>query len=200
MAKNKLAYDVFVAFDRGDATLASKVADAMRSRGLKVFVDTTELPSGTDVEGAIWQAMAESHALVVVLPEQVNLSWLAFELGAAKAWNKPIYAVSAYNSHQNIPVTLRGVEILPITRVDEIGKSIVGTFDPLSDEDITQLGKAYSLIGIPVDQLSLSPQQLMKLVALFNRTSGRQLSGEQVLSHLLRLRKQSKLPVLKKSK
>ncbi len=198
MAKNSVTYDVFIVYDRRDAQTAACVADVLRTHGLTVFLDVEQLSPGMSIEDSIWQAMAESHAFVVVVPEAILSSWLAFELGAAKAWNKPIYAVSAFAAHNNIPVSLRDFQILPVSRVDEIAQSITNTSAPLSEDDIVHLGDAYAATGVTVDQLLLQPQQLAALVKQFNKKSGRKMSGEQIMWHMLRLRKQAKLPVLKK--
>ncbi len=198
MVKNSATYDVFIVYDRRDATTAADVAHVLEADGLTVFFDMQQIEPGTNIEDAIWQAMAESHALVVVLPEEIVSSWLAFELGAAKAWNKPIYAVSAFSAHKNIPASLRDVPVLPFSRVEEIAQSIANTSHPLSEEDIAHLGEAYASTGVTVDQLLLQPQQLATLVKQFNKKAGRKMSGEQIMWHMLRLRKQAKLPVLKK--
>jgi hypothetical protein len=198
MVSSNNTFDVFVAYDLRDRVTATQVAELLRARGLAVFHDVQQVPTGTNVEDAIWHAMAESQALVVILPEDISSTSLAFELGAAKAWNKPIYAVSAYSSHTNIPPALRGVTVLPVTRVAEIADSIASATDPLSQSEISLLGQSYTSARLPVDQLLLQPQKLADLVADFNKKSGRQLSGEQVMWHLLRLRKQSRLPALRK--
>lgn len=198
MARNSATYDVFIAYDHRDSTSAKAVADVLRSHGLTVFYDAQQIAAGSNFEDALWQAMAESHALVVVLPEEINSAWLAFELGAAKAWNKPIYAVSAYSSHKNLPASLRDIHVLPTARADEIAYSIASTSEPLTDDDVQHLGQAYLAAGLAVDQLLLQPQRLETLVKQFNNASGRQMAGEQVMWHMLRLRKQGRLPVLKK--
>jgi hypothetical protein len=196
MATINATYDVFIAHDRRDLSTANGVADVLRSHGLTVFVDIDEATVGGNLEDIIWQAMAESNALVVILPMEVNSSWLAFELGAAKAWNKSIYAVSVYSTHRNIPAPLRDVQVLPVARADEIATSIVSTSDPLSEEYILQLGAAYTAVGVTTDQLLLQPQQLAELVKRFNKTAGCKMSGEQVMRHILRLRKRGILPGL----
>ena len=196
MARNSTTYDVFIAYDYPQSETAKVVADALRSHGLTVFYDTEQLAAETNFEDALWQAMAESHALVAILPEDISSSWLAFELGAAKAWNKPIYAVSAFSSHKNVPPSLRSIQVFPTTRVDEIAYSIASTSEPLTDDDVSHLGEAYQAEGVAVDELLLQPQRLEKLVKQFNKTSGRHMAGEQVMWNLLRLRKQSRLPVL----
>ena len=157
-----------------------------------------DLPPGCAVEDAIWEALAESYAVVAIIPEDAPASWMAFEAGAAKAWNKPVYGVAATATVPPAAATLQNVTILPASRVDEIAKLILESAEPISDGDRQRLGEAYSRIGVPVDQLPLQPQQLAKLVKLFNQHSGRQLSGEQIISLLLRFRKRGGLPSLGK--
>jgi hypothetical protein len=198
MANDNATYDVFIAYDRRDSETAKGVAEVLRSYNLAVFVDTQQQSPGVNLEDAIWQAMAESRALVIVLPEDVGSAWLAFELGAAKAWNKPIYAVSASTTHRNLPAALRDVSIIPPTRTNEIALSVVSSADPLTEAEIKHLGDAYVATGLSLDQLLMQPQQLAKVVKQFNKKSGRKMAGEQVMWHMLRLRKQGKLPTLDK--
>jgi len=200
MTTNKTTFDVFISYSHASYETAKEVAEILRSRGITVYYNSKDSPIGSNIEDITWEAMAESHALVVVLPEQVNSPWLTFELGAAKAWNKPIYAVSAFSSHQNLPVLLRNIEILPISRAEEIADSISSTTQPLTQEDIQNLFICYSESGLSVDQLLTQPKQLSRLVNLFNKKCSKHMSGEQVMCHLLRLRKQGSLPSLKKSK
>jgi hypothetical protein len=49
-------------------------------------------------------------------------------------------------------------------------------------------------VGTPADQLSQTPQALRELTNRFNRRAGKQLSGERLLSELLRMRKKGQLP------
>lgn len=200
MARNSATYDVFIAYDRRDSEIAKGIAEVLRSYNLAVFVDIQQLSPAANLEDAIWQAMAESRALVVVLPEDAGSAWLAFELGAAKAWNKPIYAVSASTTHRNLPAALRDISIIPPSRASEIALSIAGSADPLTEAEIKHVGAAYVATGLSVDQLLMQPQQLAKVVKQFNKKSGRRMAGEQVMWHLLRLRKQGKLPTLDKRK
>ena len=54
-----------------------------------------EADTDQSFENLIWEAMSESQALVAIIPETDPSASIAFELGAAKAWNKPIYAVAS---------------------------------------------------------------------------------------------------------
>jgi hypothetical protein len=61
---------------------------------------------------------------------------------------------------------------------------------------VSLLAEIYSDIDVPADRLSQSPRELQELVNRFNAGTKRQLSGSRILSELLRMRKQSKLPRL----
>lgn len=121
---------------------------------------------------------------------------MAFELGAAKGWNKPIYGVTTQASLRNLPAALNNIQVFPRSRVEEVPELIARNLEPLSEDEIDRLITAYFQVGVPSDQLAVQPKHLMKLVKLFNRSGDRQIAGEQLLSFLLRLRKSRRLPVL----
>lgn len=196
MKRNDATYDVFIAFDHRNLATAKGVAETLRSYGLEVLLDTQQLPPGDKFEDALWQAMAESYALVVVLPEGEGSGWISFALGAAKAWNKPIYAVSDVSTHAVVPATLRNHEIFPVSRLSEVALSIVRSSNPLSAAEIELLGNLYQKRGVSADQLLSHPQHLGKLADDFNAASGRQMAGEELMRHFLRLRKRGLLPSL----
>lgn len=198
MASKSNTFDVYIAYNSDDREHAATVARILQSFGLTVFYDLQVLESGSSFEDVIWQAMAESYSLVVVVPAGAASSWLGFELGVARAWNKPIYAVSA-NATIDLPLALKNVPVLPISRSEEIARSIRESLKPITDEDRSHLFSAYERIGVTVDQLSLQPRYLGELVKDFNKRSGKQLSGEQIMWLLLRMRKQRDgLPPLNK--
>jgi len=196
MAKNKRTFDVFVTYDQRDHAHATSIADLLDSYGLTVYLGTEAIASGKQLESVIWEAMADSHALIVVIPHGSLSSYMSFEIGAAKAWNKIIYAVSTEpNSTTKIPM-LHDVATLPLERLDDIARSILSSREPLTEEERQYLSKAYQKVGIPADQVATRPQALAKLVNEFNRLSGKELSGEQLVWFLLRLRKSGGLPKL----
>jgi TIR domain len=189
--------DVFVAHSASDRQLAAQVAEVLRSYDLCVFDDSADL-TGANLEETLWEAIAESRALVVTLSAGPPGASLLVELGAAKAWNKPIYAVTSQSSLPVLPSVLRDLQVYPISRVDEIARSIVQSGEPLSSHDTKLLSDLYVQVGEPVDQLAQQPLLLTELVKLFNKQSERQVAGEQLLSSLLRSRKQGLLPSLSK--
>jgi TIR domain len=195
MAKTDNSYDVFVAYDHRDRARASTVVDVLQSYGLKVFFEPASL--GAMHEDAIWEALVECKALVLMLPLDANSSWFAFEIGAASAWNKPIYAVSAHVNTTELPFSLKYATVLPISRADEIARAVLAGKEPIASEDQRYLEEAYQKVGVAVDQLALQPQHLTKLVKEYFRRSGKKASGEQVLLQLLRNRKRGILKPLK---
>src|SRR5580704_7264515 len=94
MPKAKTTIDVFISHSHRDAAISAELARVLRSYDLRVFTDA-EVVGGQSIEDAIWEAMSESQALVALIPEGDPSAWIAFELGAAKAWNKPIFAIAS---------------------------------------------------------------------------------------------------------
>src|ERR1700761_8199908 len=112
MIESKATYDVFLSHSQRDAAFASDIAHVMQAYGLKVFTGA-EVPVGEPIEDAIWEALAESHAFVVIVPDSEQNVFPAFELGAAKAWNKSVYAVASNPTATSLPLSLRGTVVYP---------------------------------------------------------------------------------------
>lgn len=68
MIKRKPTYDVFVSHSARDTEFSVEVARILGSHGLTVFVDA-DIAAGDVAEEAIWDAMAESQAMVAVISE-----------------------------------------------------------------------------------------------------------------------------------
>jgi hypothetical protein len=141
----------------------------------------------------IWEAMSESQALVAVIPETDPSASIAFEVGAARAWNKPIYAVAANPANVRLPLGLQGVIIYPPSRIEEIAQEIKKGSGVLSDADQPVLIEEYHRIGVPVDQLALQPKQLSTLTKQFKKRVKRNVAAEELVRTLLRLRKRGEL-------
>jgi hypothetical protein len=192
MAKRNSTVDVFISHSRRDAAISADLARVLRSYGLTVFTDA-EVVGGKSVEDATWEAMSESQALVAVIPESDPSGWIAFELGAAKAWNKPIYAVASNPAAARLPVGLEGTVVYPPSRIEEIAQEIKKSSGLLSESDQAILVEEYHRIGVPVDQLLIQPKQLSTLSTQFKRRAKRNVASEELLRTLLRLRKRGTL-------
>ena len=84
----------------------------------------------------------------------------------------------------------------PRNRLDEVLTQIRRNLEPITDDEREVLTETYRELSIPADRLSQSPRDLQQLVSTFNAKTKKQLSGTRLLSELLRMRKQAKLPRL----
>ena len=184
--------DVFISNSAGDAKLAAEIADAFRANGLDA-VTYAELLTDANASDALWDALAESRALVAILSRSGPTPFMTFELGAARAWNKPVFGIVTDPSFTRLPSDLSGIPLFTPGRIEEVITAVKLAGQELSDADRNLLAKAYSEQEISVDQLALQPRQLEKLAHRFNVGAGKSVSGERLLSELLRLRKQGRL-------
>jgi hypothetical protein len=192
MAKLRKTFDVFISYSPKDATTALEVATMCRESGLEAFTDMG-LPPGDDWSDAIWEALAESRALLTIVSPAGPTPSMAIEIGAARAWNKPIYAVVTEPSSTRLTPGLAGIPLYTTGRLPDVIRSIRASVDQLTDEDRTVLGQIYTEMGVSTDQLALSPRKLESLVKKFTRSRGKVVEGERLLSELFRLRKQGRL-------
>lgn len=189
-------YDVFVSHSSRDREFAADVADRLTAEGLQPFYDAS-VPVGEELSNAIWDALAECRAFIVIVsPDSTPDAMGMVELGAATAWHKPIFVLVDGPASSRLPEALQHFHAYPRNRVDEVLAHIRHTFEPITEEDREVLADIYRDINLPADQFVQSPRELQELVKKFNAKTSRQLSGTQLLSELLRMRKQSKLPRL----
>jgi TIR domain-containing protein len=191
MAKDISTVDVFMSYSQRDAALADEMAGVLRSLGLNVFPGAG-IAKGQNTEDAIWEAMAESKAVLAIVKEEEPSASILFELGAAKAWNKPVYFVAA-NPSARLPAGVRGMTIYPPSRIEEIGQEIKRHSHELSEADRAVLVEEYHRIGVPVDQLALQPKYLSRLTKQFKKRAKREIASEELVRTLLLLRKRGAL-------
>ena len=118
---------------------------------------------------------------------------MAIELGAARAWNKPIFGVVTDPTLTELPPGLSGIHLYPSGRIEDAIRAIKVSGKELSEDDRSLLAKLYTAVGVSVDQLALDPRHLEELVKRFSAGTGKAVPGERLLSELLRMRKQGKL-------
>lgn len=189
-------FDVFVSHSSRDREFAADVADRLKAEGLQPFHDAS-VPSGQEISKAIWDALAECHAFIVIVsPDSAPDAMGMVELGAATAWNKPIFVLLNGPASTQVPEALADYQVYPRNRIDEVLTQIRRNFEPIADDERQVLAETYSDLGTPADQLSQSPRDLQQLVETFKEKTNKQLSGTRLLSELLRMRKQGKLPRL----
>jgi hypothetical protein len=186
--------DVFLSSSAIDEEAAELVDAALTEQGLDVFRPTKVQP-GTNLQEAVWEAIAESAAMVVILPAVGPVSSNALvELGAAMAWHKPIFLVSPSPTPKYLPTFLQEQPVFPIQRLDDVVHLIKSGLSPLSEENIARLTRIYHEMGIPADQLLKKPAAIDLLAKKYNAAASSIIPGEQLISQLFRLRKRGKLP------
>lgn len=191
MSNRSRLCDVFIANSPSDAPMAARIADAFRASGLQALT-SEELPPVPDVADALWEALAESRALIVVLPASGPTDAMWFEIGAVRAWSKPVFAVPADQSIHRNPA-LSEVRFYSLSRLDELIYAVRALDPGLSTEDASKLVEVYEEIAEPVDRLMIDPALRGRLIRRFADRAGRTVPEERLLSELLRLRKQGKL-------
>lgn len=200
MATATPTYDVFLSHSSRDRDFAADVAERLKADGLQPFHDAS-IPAGEEFRKAIWDALAECHAfLVIVSPETTPDAMGLVELGAATAWHKPIFVVLNGPASSRLPEALQDYQAFPRNRLDEVLNQIRRNLEPLTDDDRDSLVKIYRDLNVPADRFSQFPRELQVLVKKFKAKTKKQLSGTRLLSELFRMRKQSKLPRLSKSR
>ena len=194
MATSKQPIDVFISYSNEDQQLAECVASALSTRHLSVFLDTVPMTPAASSEKQIWNAIAESKAMVVINPNIPGNGWQGIVVGAASAWSKPLFCVKSADYKEEVPTSiLRDVPTFNAEQLSELAEAVKDSAQPFTDEETEMLVDSYSKLGTPVDTLTAEPQQLEKLKRSFAGKSSRPVSSEQLLSKLLRLRKQGRL-------
>jgi hypothetical protein len=188
-------FDVFVSHTSRDREFAADVANRLKADGLQPFCLTEAFAPGKNISGAIWDALAECHAFIVIVsPDSTPDAMGMIELGAAAAWNKPIMVLLNGPASTHIPKALQDYVIYPRNRLDDVLAKIRRDLEPITDDDRRVLMEIYRDLGVAADRLSQSPRHLQQLAESFNEKTNKQVSGTRLLSELLRMRKQAKLP------
>ena len=127
-------YDVFLSYSLTEGPIAELVECALTQAGLRVF-NHSKLERGRHIEDALRLALAESGAVVAIVdPQRGPASAVAVELGAAMAWHKPIYLVHADIGVIRLPSYLQEFPTYPISRADDVVRSVKQGLNPLSEE------------------------------------------------------------------
>lgn len=191
-------YDVFISHSAPDAKLATSLADTCRLNGLVPFTDEDVLV-GQNVADAIWGALADCKALIVILSRSGTSPSMGVEIGAAQAWNKPIYAVAADPTSLRLPTALAHTRLVVPGAIEEIIREIKQSADDLTDADRDTLQAIYLDTGIPIDRFASNHKHLRRLTQQFGRRSGKRVSGERLLAEMFRMRKRGTLPALQRT-
>jgi hypothetical protein len=193
MKTKEKTYDVFISYGPSDKEIAADVAKSFRLNGVEPFT-VEEVESGESISDAIWQALAESKALVAILPSNGPSPSMAVEIGGAQAWSKPIYLLASDSSAVRLPSALSNLRLVPPGGIEDVIRDIKQTADVFSDEDRKLIAEIYLENGTSVDNYFLDQRQLRKATDQFIRRSGRKVGGERLLREMLTMRKRGVLP------
>lgn len=128
-------FDVFVSHSLRDRDFAADVADRLRAEGLQPFHDAS-VPIGQEISKVIWDALAECHAfLVIISPDSAPDAMGMIELGAATAWNKPIFVLLNGPASTRVPAALEAYQVYPRNRIDEVLTQIRRNVEPITDDE-----------------------------------------------------------------
>lgn len=107
MATATRTFDVFVSHSSHDREFAAEILDKLRAEGLHPFHDAS-IPLGRNISDAIWDAIAECRAFIVLVsPDSTPDAMGMIELGAAEAWNKPIFCSAEWSCVCSTPNHIR---------------------------------------------------------------------------------------------
>lgn len=197
MSRGERPTDVFISHAAAERAAADSVAAALSAAGFSTYQTGQADAEGRSVTYRLWEAIAESDALVAVLGPSGAAPTVFFEVGAASAWGKPIFLVAAGGFQLDLPAPLLRYPAFPLTRADDVARTIRATLVPLTDNDRSALARLYEEMKVPTDQLVTEGGPLSKLSARFRERTGKPVPGEVLARELMRMRKQGLLPHLR---
>jgi hypothetical protein len=200
MSENKKTHDVFLSYSFDLREEAKNIIEKFSKEGLVVF-DMSEIKPGENFVKEIWQSLAESWAVVVLIKPGVVSPNVAVEIGAASAWRKPIYVIRTESAGEyHVPLYFSKFEIFKISEIGKVIEMISKDLNPLSDQEREALIKSYKRLSLPTDKLFMEPGSIEKLQNILYDESHVRISGERIMQELLRLRKRGKLPRIRKKR
>jgi nucleoside 2-deoxyribosyltransferase len=108
---------LFLSYSRPDQDFAWRLRDRLAAMGLIVDEPASGIKAGEPWVDSIRKVLEQADAMLVVIPEsgRGTANNVFFELGAARALNKPILAVipdAAKHARRELPSDLMGMFIL----------------------------------------------------------------------------------------
>lgn len=199
MAKIRKTHDVFLSYSLDLVGQAKVIIKKFADAGLTVF-GLSEIEPIHNLAEETWQALAESWAVVALIKPGTIPPSVAVEIGAASAWQKPIYILISGEGEFHLPLYFSKYEVFKISEIGKVIESILKALNPLSDKEKEVLVKAYNSLGVPTDKLLMHPVLIEQLNNILWSESHIRISGERIMQELLRMRKQGNLPRVSRRK
>lgn len=115
---NQKQRQIFISYSKADNYIARKVAEALQTAGLKVWIDDWELQVGDSISQRIEQGVKSSDILLVLLsPDSVSSYWVQKELNAAlsiELQDRAITVIPALIRDCDIPLMLADRKFLDL--------------------------------------------------------------------------------------
>jgi heat shock protein HspQ len=173
------------------------VSKKFTEAGIEVF-DMFDIGPAYNITEEMWKALAESWALVVLIKPGAIPSSVAVEIGAASAWQKPVYIVTTAKGEYQLPTYISQYELVKSSEISNLIELISKGRKPLTDKDRNILKEAYLKLQIPTDQLFREPRYIQKLQKMLRGEYNLTISNERMMQELLRLRKSGRLARLRR--
>jgi hypothetical protein len=197
-ASDDTIHDVFLFHSPNDTGLAELVRAEFREAGLGVY-SIHEVRSERRVLDPIRRELAESLAAVILLTQATLQSQNPpLVMGMALAWKKPIFVLYDGIQPAEIPRYLSQFETRRVSEAAAVARKITSSSSPFDDDARESLISAYSDLGISTDQLLQKPLAVHELYQRFSEFQEINIAPERLVQELLRLRKQGKLPRVRK--
>ncbi len=188
--------DIFLSYAHQDEGVAATVKRTLSDGGLTVY-SAPDVDLGGDILRSIRTKLVESRAVIVILSPGLELPpSVLVEIGAAMAWERPIFVLLDGVAPTEVPVFLRKFRLLPISKLADVVGLVRRPQESLTKAEISGLADLYADVGVPVDKLLTEPDKLDDLTRKFNRRFNACRSSERLAHEILRLRKNGDLPSL----
>lgn len=122
---------VFISYSRPDADWARSFAEALKQRGIAVWLDQFQLAAGDSIREALEQGLRQSDVLVTLIDPKIPLQpAMFFELGAAIGMGKRVVPVVPPNIESSrLPFELRNRHFLlresPEETAEELAQALL---------------------------------------------------------------------------
>ena len=186
---SRRSVDVFLSHSNQDAGIAEAVVRALTDAGLTV-VRPQDFAFGNDFTSTFRAALVESRAVVVlVTPSSVRSANLAFEIGAAMAWQKPIFLLTDGVEPSALPSVARLYRAFAASDLEKLIEPLKEASPELRERERELLKRIYQESRLPIDLLLSDPESLDRFSRKFNDRARTSIPGERLAAELLRLRK-----------
>src|SRR5687767_13109344 len=139
--RDRTTYDVYLSYAQQEIGWAAAVEEEFARAGLSVY-NIAKTEPGEDVGASIWEALAESGAVVALMRDPDSKGNLLFEIGAAMAWEKPVYVLFKGDNAPALP-RYAHLEAYPADELVRVVQLVKASARPLTDEQRSKLAKIY---------------------------------------------------------